>query len=90
VRELERGQAVCVRPTAMVYADTSVRMSLHFEFPEGARELYMRPGVSHMLYFVWLKMHGPGRVALQSIFEQPEATGPPVNIQQSGCSAKAW
>jgi hypothetical protein len=43
-----------------------------------------------MLYFVWLKMHGPGRVAVQSIFDRPEATGPPVNFQQDGKTAVAW
>lgn len=90
VRELRRGQSICVRPTAMVYADTSVRTQLHFEFPDGAREMYMKPGRSHMLHFVWLRMHGPGRVAVQSIFERPEPTGPPVNIQKWGHTAVAW
>lgn len=90
VRELASGQSICVRPTAMVYGETSVRTQLHFEFPDGAREMYMRAGVSHMLHFVWLRMHGPGRVALQSIFERPEPTGPPVNIEQCGHTAVAW
>jgi uncharacterized protein (AIM24 family) len=90
VRELKSGETICVRPRALVYADVSVETELHFEFPRGARDLYMRPGVSHMLYFAWLRVHGPGRVAVQSIFERPEPTGPPVNLASNGHSATAW
>lgn len=90
VRELDPTGSVRARPSSLVYADSSVRMSLHFEFPAGARDLYLQPGVSHMLHYVWLELRGPGRVALQSVFERPEATGPPVNIQDCGHTASAW
>jgi uncharacterized protein (AIM24 family) len=45
VRELRRGKSIRVRPTAMVYMDTSVHTQLHFEFPKGATEMYTKPGV---------------------------------------------
>ena len=77
-------------PSALVYADPSVHMQLRIEIPRGAREMYMQPGVAHMLHFVWLRLHGPGRVAVQSIFNRPEPTGPPVNIERSGNTAATW
>jgi uncharacterized protein (AIM24 family) len=90
VRELAADQTICVQPRALVYTEESVAMQLHFEIPQGARQLYMRPGVSHMQYYAWLRLRGPGRVAIQSVFERPEPTGPPVNLGTNGQTAKAW
>jgi uncharacterized protein (AIM24 family) len=90
VRQLEPGQSICVQPSALVYADPSVHMQLHIEVPSGAREMYMRPGAARMLHFAWLRLLGPGRVAIQSIFNRPEATGPPVNIWGSGSTSTSW
>jgi uncharacterized protein (AIM24 family) len=90
VRNLGADQTICVQPRALVYTEESVAMQLHFEVPQGAQQLYMRPGVSHLQYYTWLRLQGPGRVAIQSVFERPEPTGPPVNVGTNGQTARAW
>jgi uncharacterized protein (AIM24 family) len=68
VRDLAPGQGILVQPGAWVYADTSVTMSLHLEYP-ASRGM----GWSGYQYrTVWLRLQGPGRVAVRSIFEKPE------------------
>ncbi len=63
-RILEPGQTILVKPTALIFKDTSVSMELHFEHPAGLTGLNSRA--------LWLKLRGPGRVAIQSVFEPLE------------------
>lgn len=70
VRDLRQGETLLVQPTSLVYADLTVRMHLHLEYPSS-------PGFGGMFRrynyrTVWLRIIGPGRVAVQSLFEQPE------------------
>ena len=56
-------ESILVKPTALLFKDTSVAMHLHAEAPLfGARSF--RLGTS-----VWLRLYGPGRVAIQSAFK---------------------
>jgi uncharacterized protein (AIM24 family) len=68
IRDLQQGQAICIQPSALVYKDPSVGMQLHIEYPAGG-------GIfgGYNSRTVWLRMWGPGRVAVQSVFERPEA-----------------
>lgn len=68
VRDLAPGQAILVQPGAFVYADLSVSFGLHVEYP-GSSGLSWR---SYEYRTVWLRLEGPGRVAVRSIFEKPE------------------
>lgn len=67
VRELAPGQTILVKPTALVFKDPSVQMALHFERPSmgfspwGAGQNYL-----------WLRLGGPGRIAVQSVFDRIE------------------
>lgn len=90
VRHLAAKQTICIKPRALVYADQSVTMELHIEVPKGARELYIHRGVSNMIYVAWLRLRGPGRVAIGSVFERPRPSGPPVNLAANGNTLKAW
>jgi len=78
VRQLGDGETILVKPTALVFKDPSVEMHLHFE----------RPGMTFMGWgnwsnrYLWLRMVGPGRVAIQSVFARIE--GEARNL--SGCS----
>jgi uncharacterized protein (AIM24 family) len=67
IRDLQPGQTICVQPSAVVYKDPSVGMQLHLEYPAG--------GMFGMFTSrtVWLRMWGPGRVCIQSVFEPPES-----------------
>lgn len=68
VRDLAPAQAVLVQPGSLVYTDTSVNYQLHIEYPATS-------GLSWRSYeyrTVWLRLTGPGRVAVRSIFEHPK------------------
>jgi uncharacterized protein (AIM24 family) len=68
VRELGPGQTILVKPTALVFKDPAVQMHLHFE----------RPGTMFQGWgswgnrYIWLRLVGPGRVAVQSVFDRIE------------------
>ena len=90
VRELARGESILIKPTALIFKDPSVQMMLHFEHPSGT-------GVgglfglftSFTLRYLWLRLTGPGRVAIQSAFEPVEDTG--ANIaSHSPATEKRW
>ncbi|MDP9120711.1 MAG: AIM24 family protein, partial [Acidobacteriota bacterium] len=63
VRHLARGETILIKPTALLFKDTTVHMKLHFERPAGTFSLW---GSWGQRYF-WLRLHGPGRVAVQSV-----------------------
>jgi uncharacterized protein (AIM24 family) len=67
VRELAPGQTILVHPTALLYKDPTVAMQLHFEYPIGYAGGYLVTRSSAPL-IPWLRMWGPGRVAVQSVF----------------------
>ncbi|MGH7745925.1 MAG: AIM24 family protein [Acidimicrobiales bacterium] len=72
VRDLGPGQTICIQPSSLLYADPSVRMALHFEYPSSG---VLSWGNRYSYRHVWLRLGGPGRVAMQSVFERPESSG---------------
>ena len=60
-------------------------MYLHFEFPRGQ---YWFSSARWQAKSVWLVLQGPGRVAIQSVFEQPEMVGGVIN--SSGATTQYW
>lgn len=68
VRELDQDEGILIKPTALVFKDPTVSMHLHFERPStgfsGWRSWSNR--------YLWLRLVGPGRVAVQSVFERIE------------------
>jgi uncharacterized protein (AIM24 family) len=70
VRDLNAGEAICIQPSALLYKDPGVGMMLHFEYPNARG---MSWGGNYTSRTVWLRLWGPGRVALQSVFERPES-----------------
>jgi uncharacterized protein (AIM24 family) len=69
VRELEAQQSILVRPTALLFKDPRVRMKLHFERPRGGNTGFFGSSGRSLL---WLRLSGPGRVAVQSVTEHVE------------------
>jgi uncharacterized protein (AIM24 family) len=84
VRDLTAGQAILVQPGSWVYSDTSVSFGLHAEYPASQG---MGWG-SYDYRTVWLRLEGPGRVAVRSIFEKPERYSGVV--RSSGMSLQRW
>jgi uncharacterized protein (AIM24 family) len=70
VRDLRAGEAICIQPSALLYKDPGVGMMLHFEYPNVRG---MSWGANYTSRTVWLRLWGPGRVAMQSVFERPES-----------------
>jgi uncharacterized protein (AIM24 family) len=71
VRTLQEGQSILIKPTALIFKDPSVSMQLHFEHPNSGWNLWM----AYIQRYLWLRVTGPGRVAIQSAFEPVEDNG---------------
>ena len=78
IRELAPNQSILIKPTALIFKDPSVEMQLHFERPRTSFSSWGSWGNRYL----WLRLWGPGRVAVQSVFESIE--GESRNI--SSCS----
>jgi len=84
LRDLQQGQTICVQPSALLYKDPSVGMQLHVEYPGGASGWGR-----YMTCTLWLRMWGPGRVAVHSVFERPEAVASSIT-SNSPVTAQRW
>jgi hypothetical protein len=73
IRQLAEGQSLFIKPTALVYKDRTVSMSLRVQYPTGYYS------TAHRL--MWLHLAGPGRVAIQSAYEPVEDDGGAITNQ---------
>lgn len=71
VRQLAPNQAILIKPTALLFKDPSVQMQLHIEHPAGTWSSWRSWGDRYL----WLRLYGPGRVAVQSAFTHMEDNG---------------
>jgi uncharacterized protein (AIM24 family) len=71
VRTLSPAQAILIKPTSLLFKDPTVRMNLHFEHPGGTWKSWRSWGNRYL----WLRLTGPGRVAVQSNYEHMEDPG---------------
>jgi uncharacterized protein (AIM24 family) len=69
VRDLAPGETLLVKPTALIFKDPSVDMQLHFEHPNTGFSLGWGSWSNR---YYWLRLWGPGRVAVQSVFDRLE------------------
>jgi len=67
-RDLAPGQTILVKPTALIFKDPTVQMQLHFEHPGAVFTMWRNWGNRYL----WLRLTGPGRVAIQSVFKRIE------------------
>jgi len=66
LRDLAPGESILVQPSALLYRDVSVTTHLHLEYPQGAQRVSWRSAFSQRT--IWLRLVGPGRVAVASVF----------------------
>lgn len=85
VRRLLPHESILVKPTAFLFKDPEVRMHLHFERPGGTWRSWRSWGDRYL----WLRLHGPGRVAVQSAFEPLEDNGRTIS-SHSGGTERRW
>jgi uncharacterized protein (AIM24 family) len=70
IRDLKHGESLIIQPSALLYRDTSVRVNLHLEYPKNRGFAFWSNRWSYRN--ILAKVHGPGRVAVQSVYERPE------------------
>jgi uncharacterized protein (AIM24 family) len=85
IRDLAAGETICIQPSALVYKDPSVGMQLHIEYPNSGGTSFHR---NYSYRQVWLRLWGPGRIAVQSVFERPEASNQITS--HSPATSMAW
>lgn len=71
LRDLAEGETILVKPPALLFKDPTVAMQLHVEFPHAGMKLWRSWGNR----FLWLRLWGPGRVAVQSSYDRLEDPG---------------
>jgi uncharacterized protein (AIM24 family) len=71
MRDLAPGESILVKPPALLFKDPSVSYQLHVEFPHAGVKFWRSWGNRYM----WLRLTGPGRVALQSSYDRLEDPG---------------
>jgi uncharacterized protein (AIM24 family) len=86
VREIASNETILVKPTALIFKDPSVQMQLHLENP-GAMFGFGWGSWTHRC--IWLRLTGPGRVAIQSVFERIEQEGGNI-VSHSYASTQQW
>ena len=85
VRTLKAGETILVKPTAFLFKDTSVKMRLHIERPAGTWRSWRSWGDRYL----WVRLHGPGRAAVQSAYEKLEDNGRNI-VNHSGATERQW
>jgi uncharacterized protein (AIM24 family) len=85
IRDLKPNESILMQPSALIWKDPTVRMHLHFEYPRGQ---YWFSSARWQAKSLWLTLQGPGRVAIQSVFERPEMVGAVYN--SSYATTKYW
>jgi uncharacterized protein (AIM24 family) len=74
IRDLQRGQSLLVQPSSLLYKDASVRMHLHLEYPRNHGFAFWSGNLDYRQ--IWVRLHGPGRVAVQSVYQPAEECEP--------------
>jgi uncharacterized protein (AIM24 family) len=66
VRQLAPDEPLFVKPSALIYKDTTVSMWLHFSRPHRGNNVSFFTAWAER--YMWLGLRGPGRVAIQSAY----------------------
>jgi uncharacterized protein (AIM24 family) len=85
VRTLAQGETILIKPPSLLYKDPTVRMQLHVEYPRSGVKFWRSWGNRYL----WLRLWGPGRVAIQSAYEHMEDPGSGFS-STSGHTEYAW
>lgn len=87
IRHLAQGETILIKPTALLYKDPTVQMQLHIEYP-GSQQ-FLNLWRTWQQRYLWVRLFGPGRVAVQSAFKEMEENGHYIT-RTSGASASNW
>ena len=70
VKELGPYDSILVKPSALIFKDPTVQMQIHFEYPYSGITIGFFGG--WIQRYLWLRLTGPGRVAISSVFHHIE------------------
>ena len=85
-RRLAPGETIFIKPTSLLFKDPAVTMNLHWEKPGGTWRSFRSWGDRYL----WLRVVGPGRVGVQSHYEQLEDKGQMIAQNGPGTTASHW
>lgn len=88
IRHLQPGESILVKPTALLFKDPTVQMQLHIEYPNAGGGVWSF-WTSWTHRHLWVRLFGPGRVAVQSGYEKMEDNGRSI-YNHSGASEQRW
>jgi uncharacterized protein (AIM24 family) len=86
VRQLAAGETVLVKPTSLLFKDSGVEMQLHIESARQNSSSFFTRIQRH----VWVRLTGPGRVAVQSAFEHFHDEGNRVTNSPNSTTTRQW
>jgi len=86
VRDLRQNETFLVKPTALLFKDPTVQMQLHIEQPAGQSFSWFSNWSNR---YIWVRLYGPGRVAVQSAFEKLEDTAGRIT-NHCGATFQQW
>ena len=86
VRTLAAGESILVQPAALLFKSRSVRMHLHIEHPGGTWQSWRSWGSR----YIWLRVVGPGRVAIESRFRRIEDPGTALSQCEPFTTSRRW
>jgi uncharacterized protein (AIM24 family) len=84
-RLLAPGESILVKPSAFLFKDTSVELDLHFEHPANTGRSMWTWGERYL----WLRLRGPGKVAIQSAYGHTHDPGHNI-VGTSGSTRHQW
>jgi len=89
VRQLGEGETILVKARALIFKDPSVQMHLHFEDAGQVQSTFLIFSMPVTSRHMWLRLIGPGRVAVQSVFHRHDNIfGNLTNT--SGATRRSW
>jgi uncharacterized protein (AIM24 family) len=88
IRELASGQSILIKPTSFLFKEHCVKMALHFDYP--AQQTRSWFGRRYWQRYIWLRLTGPGRVAIQSHSDMIEDTGLAIVRSEPSATQKQW
>lgn len=86
VRHLRAAETILIKPRSLIFKDPDVKMNLHIEDSGPTDVPGSKPVVSR---HIWLRLTGPGRVAVQSVFSRHDDIFGTI-VLSSGTTERNW
>jgi uncharacterized protein (AIM24 family) len=71
LKDLAEGEAILVKPPALLFKDPSVHAQLHVEYPAAGMKFWRTWGNRYL----WLRLTGPGRIGIESAYVAADDPG---------------